>query len=274
MSDLAEVPTGDTLDQIDSLIAGQYNEGELVVDAEPTDDTPEPIKDAEAANTEPEPESEDIPEKDEADELEGDLETEEDVSIDYDLSIPQADGRDAMTIGEMKDSINQYEREKGNIESQRMDLIKQETELNQYMQHMGVQVPPEFHKHMAKQQEQYLEGQHKQMLKMMPEVKDKVTFDSMRAGIVGVAKASNFSEKEVSEIGDARVIHLLNRLAKFEAKELKSQETVSKLRGKKPLRSVKPQPITKQSRLDKQVQHATESSDRNVKDAAIKALLG
>lgn len=283
MSEITE-PAAPVLDQIDALIAGQYNEGELKgeeegAEATPTDDTPETIEADGDGHTSSEPASEQIPEEGEAVELEGDLDTTDDgdndsPDIDYDMLIPMSDGREAIKLGDMKDMVNGLEREKQDVDSQRMAVLAQETELNQYMQAVGVQVPPEFQQYMAKKQGEYLEGQHQLMLKMMPEVTDKASFDTMRSAIVDVAKASNFSMKEISEIGDARVVHLLNRLAKFEAKEKQQQETVTQLRGKKPLKSVKPKPRTRQSKLDKQVQHATESNDSRVKDAAIKALLG
>lgn len=258
-------------DEINALITEGIEEPK---EATPTDDPIEPIESQEL----PDSRNKEMPEKavDEDPDVAIDTEDEvdEEIKVDYEVMVPFADGRDAMSVGQMKDMINGFEREKDAVGEDRMALIAQETELNQYMQHMGVQVSPEFQKHMAAKQHDYLEEQHGLMLKMMPELKNKQTFEGMRTNIVGVAKASNFSAEEISQISDARVIHLLNRLANLEAKDKAAHENVERIRKKSGPKGVVKRNVGKKSVGERQFNDAIKSNDRGVKDAAIAALLG
>jgi len=193
--------------------------------------------------------------------------------IDYDMEIPLGDGRDPVTLSSMKDAYQNLERVRDTLDTQRMSLLAQEQELNTFMQTTGVEIPKGFQEHMQKQQEQHLGAQHDLMMQMIPEAQDKEGFTNMRAGIAEVAKASNFTEQEIAQINDARVIHVLNRLAKLEARAKSAQETVVQLKKKPGLKGVKPKPRTKVSKLDKQVGNAMKSNNQDDKDAAIAALI-
>ena len=253
--------TDDTLAQIDALLSPQ-GEPEAIVD-EP-EQTP-----LEEATPEPEvDESQDLAEEDEPQEDEP-----EETVIDYELEIPLGDGLEPVKLGELKDAYQNIERERSSLDKQRMAVIADEQELNQFMQSTGVEVPQGFKDHMQKQQHDYLADQHQLMIKMMPELKDKVAFDSMRKGIVEAAAESNFTEAEIAKVGDARIVHLLNRLAVYKAKELKAQETVAKIKAKPKLKSVPRRQTAGKSKLDKQVSNAMSSNNQDDKDKAIAALL-
>lgn len=237
-----------TMDEIDALLAG------------------EPAKETE------QPEKVEAVEPEETQEPEEEVEQEVD-EIDYDLSVPMSDGRDPMKLGEMKDAINNYERDKASVESQRMDQIRQETELNQYMRQANIAVPKEFTEYMAKQQADHLERQHQLMMKMMPELQDKSTFDQVRTNIVEVAKGSNFTEAEIANVADARIVHLLNRLSKLETEKAKAAEKVEQIKAKSTPKGLSRRNKGKVSNIDKMVDQAINSRDENVKSQAIEALL-
>ena len=239
----------EVVDQIEALIAGQ--------DEEP--DTPEKVEAVEPEETQ-EPEEVEV--------------EEEGPDIDYDLEIPMADGRDAMSISALKDAVTGAERGKADFEKARMKLIADEEQFNQYVAQSGVEIPQEFKQHIQKQQGEHLEHQHQLMLKMMPELADKTAFDSMRAGIVEAAAASNFTEQEIGQITDARVVHLINRLAVLETEKAKASEKVEQIRKKSGPKGVVRRNKTKTSDMDKIVANAAGSSDSEVKAAAIEALLG
>jgi len=246
----------DALEAIDALIA-----------APPTEPETDPGDDMGAEETE-DLEAEDAPEDEEVEEPEETQEPE----IDYELMIPMADGRDAMKLGDLKDAVNDLERGKQDVDTQRMAQIKQETELNQYIAQAGITVPPEFQKYMAEKQEQHLQTQHELMLQMVPEMALKEGFTKMREGIVATAAKSNFTAEEIGQLSDARVVHLLNRLATLEAKELRAQETVKQVKAKPKLKSVQRRQAGTQSKLDRQIKHAM-TGTRSDKDAAIDALI-
>ena len=111
------------------------------------------------------------------------------------------------------------------------------------------------------------------MLKMMPGIEDKVTFDAMRKSIVDVAAGSNFTEQDIAEVGDARIVHLLNRLAVLEAKNAKAQETVAQLKKPRGPRSVGKRNVANVSKIDRQVSNAIKSGNTEDKYAAMDALL-
>ena len=182
------------------------------------------------------------------------------------------DGRDAMSIGDMKDAITTLERDKQQSEELRMAMVKQETELNQYMAQSGIEVPQDFARHMQAKQSEYLETQHTLMMKMMPEMAEKPAFDKMREGILKVAKGSNFTEAEIAKVSDARVVHLMHRLATLEAKQEKASQKVEQIK-----KATKPRGKSRRneggtSKIDRQYTAALNGSQAD-KNAAIDALL-
>jgi len=273
---IQELLSGDTSDE------GGVSKRDLRGDkgdpvGEPTQDQ---LKAAEASASASD-DSTDISEKNEDEDPEGDLDTddvddveeEEESAIDYSLMVPMPDGQDPIKLGDLKDMVNDMDRSRTAVDEQRMALIKQETELNQYMGAMGIQVPPGFQEHMARQQDIHLQDQHKLMMRMMPEMENKESFGLMRKGIVQIAKASNFTEQEIAEVSDARIIHILNRLYVSEAKHAKAQEIVKKIKSKPKLKGVQRRQAGGVSKLDRQVSSAISSNNRADKDAAIDALL-
>jgi len=270
-------PTDSNLDAIDALLSGEPVEGQE--EAEVGDDQgAEENVDLTAADRASEDtddidtdsEEEDVEEGEEED-PEGDLETSE---IDYDLEIPLGDGRDPVKLGVLKDAYQNLEREKSSVDEQRMKVIADEQELNSFMGQSGIEIPQGFRDHMQRQQEQHLQVQHELMIKMLPEMVSKESFSEMRKGIVKTAMKSNFTEHDISQISDARVVHALHRLAVLEARELKAQETVKEIKGKPKLKSVqRRQKAGSKTETDKLVKRAMGSNNRDTKDAAIAALL-
>ena len=274
MSELAtethndEPASTELLDAIDGLIDN------------PGQDTPEVIEGQEEAVR---PAEDDIEASDDSDsdddtgedlDVAIDTDAEENETIDYELEIPLGDGLEPVKLGAMKDVYQNLERERSAVDKQRMSLINQEQELDQFMQSSGIEIPRGFQEHMQRQQETYLQGQHELMMQMVPEAQDKESFAKMRAGIEEVALASNFTVEEISKFSDARVIHAFNRLAVFEAKQKNAQETVVQLKSKSKLKGVKPKPRTKQSKIDKQFNDALKGNSDDAKLAAIDAMLG
>ena len=248
--DIATLIAGGSIDEPDESIEDAQETHDKTPEnasneSTPTDDTPDVIEGQEGADIGASDAPDDDPEGDDEGESEDSDET------DYEMLIPMPDDMEPMKLGEMKDMVSNYERNVRDVDQQRLGLIKQETELSDYMQQSGIQVPEGFREHMAQRQQEHLQSQHSLMMRMVPEMADPKAFDSMKAGIVKVALESNFTHQEIGELADARLVHLLNRLAVLEARQTKAQETVKQVKRKSGPKGLVGRNKTRQSKVDK-----------------------
>ena len=146
------------------------------------------------------------------DDTDTDAETDGDDGIDYDMMIPLG-GREPVKLGEIKDAYQNLYHEKDQVDKQRMALVDQEQEVASFLRESGVEIPQQFRERIQRRQADYLREQAGVLGDMIPETKTDAGFNAVRDRVVRVARASNFTPKELSELADARVVHILNRLA-------------------------------------------------------------
>ena len=120
-----------------------------------------------------EPLETDTPEKAEAAEPEPEkVEEAEEVEIDYELKIPMPDGKEAISLGDMKDKVTQLERTEAQYIERENAILREQQVLTEAIQAAGGNVPPELKQQMDAQMMQHQERQHELMLQSMPEMAD------------------------------------------------------------------------------------------------------
>lgn len=124
-------------------------------------------------------------------------------------------------------------------------------------------------------QENYLNSQRVQLGKLIPEWKDRKTYDEDRVAIRSLLTEYGFSEGDIKEIRDAKAIKLINDFAKLKsgvrnAKPNKDPKEISAVLKTGRLRQVAK---NNKSKMDTLVKRAAASSDRKVKAAAVTELL-
>ena len=242
-------PSDDVMDQLDSLVLDEPEEPNS-----PEKEAAEP-----EAGREPE----------EPEEVQAEPEKAE-VEIDYELVIPMPDGRDSMTLGQMKDRVNELERTDQQLIERENALMRQQAELTEAMEQMGG-IPPALQQQAAQRNEQRLRQEHDLMLKAIPEWSEKETFDRDRALIFETAKQYGL-DNEIGQISDHRIVKLLRDFSRLlgkstEAETLKKEiHTASTVKGKKAA------PRTKQSEIDKLADQAKAGNDDAGWDAIDKLL--
>ena len=244
----------DVLDSIDALIA---NDGNVPNTSE---------KEA----SEPELERE-LDEPEQAVEVEAEPEM-EGPEIDYDLEIPMPDGREPMTLGQMKDRVNQLERTDQQMIERENALMRQQDELAEVMQQMGG-IPPGLQEQAAQRNQQRLQHEHERMLEAIPEWKEKETFDRDRGQIFETAKQYGLGD-EIGQISDHRIVKLLRDFSRLLSKSTEGETLKKEIHKASTVKGRKPRLKTKQSALDKQVSEAMASNNVDTRLDAIDKLLG
>lgn len=199
---------------------------------------------------------------------------EEEDKIDYDLMIPMPDGEEPIKLGDMKDLVNDSRRRDDLMTERENALMREQDDWAQVMQYTGAEVPPEVRQMMEQRQYQHLEQEQGALIKAMPELSDNTEFLSMKKRVVGVGSEYGFSEQELFNVTDHRVIKFMNDYGKLMERNKVARETVAQIKGKAPVKSRPRRIQTKASNVDKQFSEALSSNNREDKFAAMDALLG
>mgnify|MGYP001823335854 CR=1 FL=1 len=255
--ELDPVGTLDLMDELDAVFDAQHGNEHIPPEKELA---PEPERELE------EPDSETL--EDVAEEV---AEAIPEAVIDYDLEIPMPDGREAMTLGQMKDRVTELERTDAQMIERENALMRQQDELNQLLQAAG-QLPPELTQKAAERLEQTLATERQAMMQAIPEWSDRETYDRDRTAIVDVAKQYGFSELEIGQIVDHRVVKFMRDHARLMGERQEAEKLPKQIR-KQSRKGTKPRQKTKRSALDQMVDRAMKSNDEDAKFAAIDNLL-
>lgn len=260
----ASEPT--SIEQIDSLLADALGGNVIDENGQPQKKHPEKEPEQEPERELETPDGEDV--IDVAEEL---AEAIPEAVIDYDLDIPMPDGRESMSLGAMKDRVTELERSESQMIERENNLMRQQDEINMLMNQVG-ELPPELRQQASQKQQQHMAKERDAMLKAIPEWSDRETYDRDRVGIVEVGKQYGFSELEIGQIMDHRVVKFMrdySRLSKNakDAERLPAQIKKASKVGSKPRRT------TKKSTQDTMVAEAISSGNDDVKQAAISELL-
>lgn len=255
---------GNVLDDIDALLSGSPGEPDENGFMQ-EDETEQPEK----AQV-PEPDREEEEPEEAAQEA---TEEAQQPDIDYDLEIPMPDGREAMTLGQMKDKVNELERTESQMIERENALLRERQELDKVMAAVG-EIPPELRQQADAMNQQHLQQERGKMLEAIPEWSDRETFERDRTAIAEVGHKYGFSDIEIGTIADHRVIKFMRDYSRMAAAEQQAQETAKQVhRASKPA-GKKPRAKTRQSALDKQVSEAMQSNNETVRLDAIDKLLG
>jgi hypothetical protein len=185
---------------------------------------------------EKEPELEAAPE--EAEEIEGESPEAGDESpvIDYDLEIPMPEGRDALTVGQLKDAVVQAEREAQSIIESQNEIMRERDQLRSLIQAAQGNVPPEVQQAMQSQMRDHLEREHQAMLTAIPEWKEESVFRSERQEIVDLGAEYGFSPEDISQVADHRAVKMLRDYARLKRTRAQNVEQFEKAAKPKPKR--------------------------------------
>jgi len=255
----------DSLEQIDSLLAEAL--GGSTTDENGNTFADEPI---------PEKEPEQEPER-ELEEPEGSpdeplaAEEPEESSIDYDLEIPMPDGREAMTLGQMKDRVTELERTELQYQDRENDLARRQDEFAQIAAQSGVEINPQARQRMDQLMQDHLHHEHKAMIDSMPEVSDPTAFEKMKGEIMADMKEYGL-EAMALQVTDHNAIRYMRDNARLRRKLREAEKLPEKIH-KASKKGTKPRRATKRSTQDKMVADAMASNDDDTKQAAIDNLL-
>ena len=203
---------------------------------------------------------EEIPEKEEAAELEPEKaeEVEEEapeVEIDYDLKIPMPDGKDAITLGEMKDKVTQLERTEAQYIERENAILREQQTLTAAIQAAGGNVPPELKQQMDAQMMQYQEQQHQLMLQTMPEMADKAGFNQVKERAIKVLEQYGAQDK-VANITEAWQVKLINDYGRLLEEKQQAEETLQQVKEASKAKGSRPRAKTKLSSVQQKLEKA------------------
>jgi hypothetical protein len=134
------------------------------------------------------------------------------------------------------------------------------------------EIPHEMRQQAAQYQQQHLEREHRAMLEAIPEWSDKEVFDRDRASILEVGHEYGFSDDEVGQIMDHRVVKFMRDYARM-ANRLKEAEKLPEQVKRASVKGQKRKQAGKVSALDQKLKQAIGSKDENVKLDMIDQLL-
>jgi len=212
------------------ITSGDADKSEPQQEAEPEQQPPEALEIAEA---EPEQDS--------------DEQQAEPEQVDYDQVVPMPDGKEALTVGQLKDHYQDTQ----DLQQERSDweVLKSEEQLGLMatrrqlveLADMLQDVKPEVIDHV----QQMIQRDHAQeaelLLKTFPEWADADKKAAARTGHLKTMEKYGFSEWEYSGIEDYRFIVALNRLTILEAREAAGKVKREQLKADLP-KGQKPQP--------------------------------
>jgi len=268
---MSEELSSNPLEEVDSLLGIEPSE---------TNEDNESKQDAPEDKPEQEEESKPDQELETEEELDADQETEEETeeenvpNIDYDQEIPMPDGREAVTLGALKDRVIELERTEEHIINRENDLMTQARELKHSIELAGGEIPLQLKEQMQARQQAHLQRENDAMFEAIPAWKDPAVFESDRKGIVSLGAQYGMTANEMSQIMDHRMIKFLhdhNRLLKAQQT---GQDNIKRLSAVPTKKSRNVRAKSKQSSLNQQIDQASASSNADVKHAAVSALLG
>lgn len=192
-------------------------------------------------------------------------------SIDYDLEIPMPDGQEPIKLGELKDKVTRLERSESQMIERENALMRQQDEVNQLLQAAG-QLPPALREQAAQRMEQTLASERDAMLQAIPEWSDRETYDRDRTAILDVGKQYGFSDIEVGQIMDHRVVKFMRDHARL-LNERQAAEKLPQQIKKTAKRGHKAKQRRGKSAVDKMFESALNSDNEQDKFKAIDNLL-
>lgn len=193
--------------------------------------------------------------------------------IDYNQSIPMPDGREAMSLGALKDRVIELERTEESQISRENDLMKRSDELSNAIQASGVEITPELSQRMAVQQQAHLERESKAMFNAMPTWRDPQVFEQARKEIAEVGKTYGLTPKELSGISDHRLVKLMSDHARLLNAQKTAKDNLVRIKPKQ-VKKARPGRSATKTNVDKLYAQAQKSGSEADKQAAISALLG
>lgn len=220
-------------------------------------------------------EGEEAPEGDDQEEPEGDQEGEEEPenNIDYDQEVPMPDGREATTLGALKDRVIELERTEEQIINRENDLMKRSDELTQALQLAGGELPPELKQQMQALQHTHLQRESDAMFESIPAWKDPAVMKEDRKSLVKLGTTYGLSHKEISGIMDHRLIKLMHDHVRLLGAQQKGKDNLKRLSAVKPKKGRTKQIDSKANKLNQQVADASKSRNQDTKMDAFDALI-
>jgi hypothetical protein len=197
----------------------------------------------------------------------------------YDLAVPMGEGESPMTIGEMKDRIGQvrnFEFDKDNFADYREqslnEIVESRTQIDGVIQALKQVVPPEQLARVFADQIERYNGQvaraKEQIREYFPEWDDASTKQADRKKLKGALKSYGFSEAEVDNVVDARLIrfamHAIRLMDRYQRAKEGMRERNPSTAG--PSRQKQPTP--------NRAQQAKQIADGGDKLGAVAKLLG
>ena len=206
---------------------------------------------SEQQEAEPEQQQPDVPEMAEAEPIEAEQDSDEQPAepgqVDYDQVVPMPDGKEALTVGQLKDhyqATQDLEQERENWEAtqgeQQLELMATRRQLVE-LADMLKDVKPEVIDHVQKMQARDDQHEAELLLQVFPQWSDPDKKAAARSEQLDTFKQYGFSEWEYSSISDHRIIKALNDLAQYRKREAAGKARKEQLKAEIP-KGQKPQP--------------------------------
>ena len=191
--------------------------------------------------------------------------------IDYKMEIPMPDGRDALTLGELKDKVVELDRTEQQLIDRENAVMRERDELASVLSQVG-EIPPDVQQKMAKHQEMHLQREHDAMLAAIPEMAEKTGFDKVKTAVTEVMTEYGAAE-DIGKITDHRLIKMAYDLHRLKAEKAAAQETAKQVRKASKPKGVRPRAKTSKSDLEQQLNSAMQGNNEDAKYDAIEQLL-
>jgi len=152
----------------------------------------------------------------------------------YKLKVAMPEGVEPMTLGELKDLAQRAGDLEGKEQSltaakieQERELMRAQDELRALLAQVGPSLPPEMVEQHRAKYDAHLAGERQRLLEAIPEWASPEAYQAGRQEIVSSLEAYGFSEAELSNVYDHRLVKLLHDFTRME-KALKTANAEAK----------------------------------------------
>jgi hypothetical protein len=199
----------------------------------------------------------------------------------YGVRVAMGQGREPLTLGELKDSVNDLhtiEERREALVSERIDhqnaVLRDQHELSYIVDVMG-EVPDELRQLAAEKHQIEATKQREKLLNIFPGWKDPQEYVGARERMIGAIGELGLSETDLSLVNDARWIKLIHDYAELSENARNAEAGRKRLRKlpKKVKQRQPRKPPNKASRRDQMLAKARASDKPEDKYAAVSVLL-
>ncbi len=195
----------------------------------------------------------------------------------YAMKVPLGDGREPISLGDMKDAYIQQVRDADKAEQTRIEqerTIGAERAAIQQLLSVLPELSPDQQQAIHQAQQAHLNREIDKTLARIPDWQDQATYKADMTAMQDLAQQYGISDEELGATVDSRHIHLLRDFARLQAKVAKAEANKpEELKPGKKSGKRKPMAADKRTKLNKQIERAKASKHMPDKVDAITNLL-